>query len=126
MTPATTINEVIGRLDDIIVQCKSSNNRMGYFACLYRKMTIAVRDGIANGSFADGLRMERLDVIFANRYLQAWQAYNAGQPCTSAWCAAFNANKTHNLIVLQHLILGINTHINLDLALEYLVGDQLR
>ena len=114
---ATTINEVVAHLDNIIDWCRQRQSRMGYFACLYRKMTIAVQNGIAANSFEDGARMEQLDVIFANRYLQAWEAYTNQQKCTNAWCAAFNATATNHLIVLQHLILGINTHINLDLGI---------
>ena len=117
MIPATTIDEVISHLDNIIAWCKTKQNRIGYFACLYRKMTLAVKQGITNGSFENGQRMELLDVIFANRYLQAWEAYTNKKPCTNAWCKAFDATSNNNLIVLQHLLLGINTHINLDLGI---------
>lgn len=60
--------------------------------------------------------MVRLDVVFANRYLQAWHARQAGQPTTRSWQRAFEAaDRPH--IILQHLLLGINAHINLDLAI---------
>ena len=90
---------------------------MGYFANLYRSMTIAVRDGINQNKFEDGKRMEKLDIIFANRYLGAWDAYIHKKPCTNGWKYAFDACNNNDLIVLQHLILGINTHINLDLGI---------
>lgn len=128
MIQANNINEVITHLDSIIVWSKQHQSRIGYFATLYRKMTIAVQQGIANNSFKDGKRMELLDVIFANRYLHAWEAYVNKQPCTNAWCAAFNACNQKDLIVLQHLLLGINTHINLDLgiaAAEACPGDKI-
>src|SRR5438128_1028941 len=80
-------------------------------------MTKAVKQGIADHAFTDGKRMEVLDIIFANRYLSAWDAYVNKQKCSNAWCAAFDACNKNNLIVLQHLILGINTHINLDLGI---------
>lgn len=72
--------------------------------------------------------MEQLDVVFANRYLQAWEAYVNKQKCSNAWCAAFDACDNTKAIVLQHLILGINTHINLDLgiaAAETCPGDKI-
>jgi hypothetical protein len=128
MIVANTIDEVITQLDNIIEWSKQKQSRIGYFATLYRKMTIAVKQGIANNSFKDGKRMELLDCIFANRYLNAWQAYTTKQPCSNAWCAAFNACDSNNLIVLQHLMLGINTHINLDLgiaAAEACPGDKI-
>jgi hypothetical protein len=42
MLPAKNITEVITHLDDIIDQSIAKKSRAGYFACLYRKMTVAV------------------------------------------------------------------------------------
>ena len=117
MINATTIDEVIVHLDNIIAVCKQQQSRIGYFACLYRKMTLAVKQGIADNIFANGSRMELLDVNFANRYLQAWEANSKKERCTRSWSAVFASSATNSLIVLQHLVLGINTHINLDLAI---------
>lgn len=117
MIVANSIDEVITHLDIVIAWSTVNQSRVGYFATLYRRMTIAVQLGIHNNVFADGKRMERLDVIFANRYLQAWEAYINKKPCSTAWCKAFDSCSANNLIVLQHLLIGINTHINLDLAI---------
>lgn len=117
MIQANSINEVITYLDYIISWSKQKQSRIGYFASLYKKMTVAVKQGITNNQFEDGRRMEMLDIIFANRYLQAWEAYSNKEVCTNAWCTAFDAAAKNNLIVVQHLVLGINTHINLDLAI---------
>ena len=112
----TTIHEVINELDEIIKQCKASKSKLGYFAALYRAMTQSVLDAIETGYFDDGARMAHLDVLFAKRYLDAWNCYAQNQPCSPSWKTVFDARKEDNLVVLQHLILGINTHINLDLA----------
>lgn len=117
MIKATTLDEVIIHVDNIIEWCKQHQSRMGYFAVLYRRMTVAVKEGIVRNEFEDGKRMEMLDTIFANLYLQAWEAYINKQKCSNAWFATFNACGNENLIVLQQLILGINTHINLDLGI---------
>ncbi len=117
MKYAQSINEVITQLDDVIDWSKTHQSRIGYFASLYKLMTVAVQQGIINKKFDDGPRMEQLDVIFANRYLDAFYSYSNNKPCTNAWCKAFESCQTNNLVVLQHLILGINTHINLDLAI---------
>lgn len=128
MNQATTIAEVISKLDDIIAWSIDRNSRIGYFATLYRQMTVAIQQGILNNGFDDGKRMEELDVRFANRYFVAWDAYTNNQPCSDAWCAAFDACENSSLIVLQHLILGISTHINLDLCIataESCPGDKI-
>ncbi|MCB0558919.1 MAG: hypothetical protein H6573_31005 [Lewinellaceae bacterium] len=117
ITPARTIDEVLDALNHIIRTCEQEGSRQAYFALLYKIMTEAVRDGIQAGQFEDGARMEKLDVLFANRYLQAWSQYRQGQAPTQSWRLAFDACENDSPIVLQHLILGVNAHINLDLAI---------
>jgi hypothetical protein len=114
--PAASIDEVVSRLDAAIARSRRENSRLGYFACLYRSVTVRVDQGIAAGRFQDGPRMERLDVIFANRYLAALEAYQAGRRPTRSWVAAFDAARGGSLLILQHLLLGMNAHINLDLG----------
>ncbi|QEC67363.1 hypothetical protein FRZ67_08665 [Panacibacter ginsenosidivorans] len=111
-----TINDVVIRLDATVQQCIHTKNRAGYFAALYKRMTAAVAEGIQQHAFEDGPRMERLDVIFAKRYTDAYDAYYSGKPCSSSWKLVFDCCNNNNLTVIQHLLLGINTHINLDLA----------
>jgi hypothetical protein len=93
MIQAKSLTEVITHLDAIIAWSRQHRSRVGYFAALYRRMTIAVQHGIAVNNFADGKRMEALNVMFANRYLQAWEAYSNKQKCTNAWLASFDACK---------------------------------
>lgn len=112
---AKTIAEVISCLDEIITESIAKNSRMGYFACLYRKMTVAVLNGINDGMFEDGAKMEKLDVIFANRYIDAYYCNLGKAPLTSSWKSAFTAS-SHQYTVIQHLLMGMNAHINLDLG----------
>lgn len=114
---AATIDEVVEQLDLIIEWSISHSNRIGYFACLYRKVTIAVKDGIRQGVFLDGLRMERLDVNFANRFLEAFQLHQERRKCSNSWLLAFEKSGFWRPLVIQHLMLGMNAHINLDLGI---------
>lgn len=111
-----TIDEIILKLDEIVEKCKQQGLRSGYFAILYRHVTIRIKQGILAGEFEDNPRMERLDVIFAIRFIDAFEAYYNDQPLTESWKKAFEAADTSSLIVMQHLLLGINAHINLDLG----------
>lgn len=115
--PATTIDGVIQELDRIIDWAVDQSNRIGYFACLYRKVTVAVKEGINENVFEDGPRMERLDVIFANRFLEAFGQHQAHEPCTRSWLLAFEQTLFWRPLVIQHLMLGMNAHINLDLGI---------
>ncbi|WP_224361094.1 DUF5995 family protein [Hyalangium versicolor] len=113
---AKSIEEVISQLEVIIEECISNRSRLGYFAALYNRVTQSVREGIRQGEFLDGPRMERLDVMFANRYLTAYSQYKAGELPSRSWLKAFEAAGNPDLVVLQHLLIGMNAHINLDLA----------
>ena len=115
--PAHSIDEVIEQLDATIEWARANNSRLGYFPALYRRVTLRVKEGVADGSFDDGPRMERLDVIFANRYLAALAAWRGPGRPTAAWDYAFTQGGQFWPIVLQHLLLGINAHINLDLGI---------
>ena len=111
------IEGVIDRLSQIVVQTKAENSPLGYFAALYRKVTQQVKSDIDDGRFEDNAHMERLDVIFANRYLAAYDAFRAGRAPTPSWAFSFAVAQQWWPIVLQHLLLGMNAHINLDLGI---------
>ena len=114
---AKSIDEVVTILDNIILQTRDSKSKLGYFAALYRKVRIKIRDGIDNGFFDDGSRMKVLDVNFANRYFAAYDKQKNNDKPTESWHVAFKASHNWWSIVLQHLLLGMNAHINLDLGI---------
>ncbi|HXT64612.1 MAG TPA: DUF5995 family protein, partial [Pyrinomonadaceae bacterium] len=62
--PPQTIDEILADLDQIILRARNDQSRLGYFATLYRNVTIKVKEGIIAGAFEDGPRMEKLDVTF--------------------------------------------------------------
>jgi hypothetical protein len=111
------IDEVLARMDRNIDRCTLEQSRLGYFAVLYRGVTARVREGIAAGEFEDPARMERLVVIFANRYLDALAQFWDGKRPARSWLITFESSALARPIVLQHLLLGMNAHINLDLAI---------
>lgn len=115
--PAQDIDQVLAMLADIVAGALAAKSPLGYFPALYRQVTLKVKQGIAEGFFDDGPRMERLDTVFASRYLAARQAFLDGGQLSSCWQAAFQATKGDQLIILQNLLLGINAHINFDLGI---------
>jgi Family of unknown function (DUF5995) len=116
--PASTIDEVIDQLNGIIDTAIQEKDPIGIFPALYVVVTKKVKEGIQTGFFEDGPRMERLDVLFANRYLEAYHAYKTGGKPSDAWMASFRAAENGKLqLILQYLLMGINAHINLDLGI---------
>lgn len=114
---ASTIDEVIDLLEEIINDSKAKESTTGYFAALYKKVTISVKEKLNTGYFDDDQRMELLDVQFANRYFEAYFNYKNGNAITQSWEKAFKYSTDNKLIVIQHLLLGMNAHINFDLGI---------
>jgi hypothetical protein len=132
ITGVTTLDGVVDAIDSVIRWSIESSSRMGYFATLYKRITIAVRTAVAQGAFEDGPRMERFDVAFANRYFDALNGhFHPGrfpQP-TRSWQVTFDALVRPDPIILQHMLAGVNTHIDLDLGIsaqQFAAGVKLR
>lgn len=116
-TMPANIDEAIDALDDVVVWARSKRTRIGYFAALYRGMTLQVRKALNEGRFRQPDRLERLDVVFVNRYLDAVNGFRNGATVTMAWDYAFRAAADWWPTVTQHLLLGCNAHVNLDLGI---------
>ncbi|MFD0963501.1 DUF5995 family protein [Pseudofulvibacter geojedonensis] len=114
---ANNIDEVLSILENIIDESKQNNDTLGYFAALYKKVTRKVKEGIDQNYFDNNERMELLDVVFANRYIKAYYDYKERRDITNSWSQAFLLSKDYWPIVLQHLLIGMNAHINLDLGI---------
>jgi hypothetical protein len=112
----STIDEVLAELDSIIEQSRQENDYIGLFAYVYRRTTAAIQQGIVEDVFEDGPRMEHFDVYFANLYIQAHRNFRAQQPTSSAWQICFDA-RFIKMTALQHVLMGMNAHINLDLGI---------
>jgi len=84
---------------------------------LYRMVTRRIKEGIDRKEFEDNARMELLDILFAKRFIDAYDLYNNKQIPTQCWHVAFKAAEESRLLVMHHLLLGINAHINLDLGI---------
>jgi len=113
---ARNIDEVLAQLAVVIESSKVRRSRLGYFATLYRQVTLEVKRGIDEGLFDDGPRMDRFDTAFGNRYFEALVAWESGRKPPKCWRVAFDLLTNEDTIILQHLLLGVNAHINLDLA----------
>jgi hypothetical protein len=114
----STYDGAIEALGQIIQRCATNGDRNGYFAAMYLAVTRTVRQRSAEGHFEDAARMERFVTGFAGRYLRALAAWGEGRTCPAVWRAAFEAATRWRPIILQHLLLGMNAHINLDLGVS--------
>jgi hypothetical protein len=116
----TTIKEVIEALQSLIDWSIRAESRLGYFAALYKRITIAVGTAIEQGAFENGPRMERFDVAFAMRYFDAVNGhFHPGQfpKPARAWQVTFDGAHRPQPIIVQHMFVGVVAHILLDLGI---------
>jgi hypothetical protein len=106
------IDAVVTRIDEAVAAARLRRDRLGWFAAMYAQTTRSVRADVAAGRFDDAGRMEEFVTRFAARYLGPL----GGGAVPRSWQVAFDAARTGDNVILQHLLLGINAHINLDLA----------
>jgi hypothetical protein len=113
----TNINEVIYHLENIVNSAIRENDRIGYFAVLYLTVTKEIRNKINDNAFENAELVEQLDVVFANRFLDAYYNHQEKKGITTSWQLAFNAASSWHPLVIQHLFIGMNAHIGLDLGI---------
>jgi len=111
-----TVEALLARMDALLAPLEARKDPIRFFLATYRRTTLTVRDMVGRGDFTDSEWVERWDVAFANLYLDAVEAWEAGRPPPGPWGAAFGAAKEGlHLPPLRHLLLGMNAHINYDL-----------
>lgn len=91
---------------------RASTDAAGYFPALYSRITTDVAAAVERRGFQDGQRMDMLATTFASYYTRALRGTVLPPRC---WQASWDVRTEPNLLVVQHLLLGINAHVNHDL-----------
>jgi Family of unknown function (DUF5995) len=123
-----------GSIDDVIRELQSIEDDLGgrysrrtpglapadgvaSFNGLYLMTTLAVRDKLESGGFEEPGFIERADVLFADYYFAALKAAASGNEIPEAWKPLFKRrDKVTTVHPLQFAFVGMNAHINHDLA----------
>lgn len=111
-----SIDDVIIALTEIVANCKNAKNRSGYFAALYKRMTIAVKEGVAKradeiASLFDDVQQYLEDVWLPMKFLKRIGKtqqtdvlnFSIGAARKTAWAnavvlAGMNPNQQHAYI----------------------------
>jgi Family of unknown function (DUF5995) len=110
------IGELIGRMETLLGPLEARGDPGRYFLATYLRTTRAVEQELDRGGFLDPAWVERWDVAFADLYLDALETAEAGRRPPEPWAVAFAAGRRAGLPPLRHVLLGMNAHINYDLA----------
>ncbi len=117
--PYESLDGARDRLERLRESLSRRGDRRAVFLTIYTAMTRAVQRSIERGRFADSEWMRRYTVTFANYYREAFLAFEEGRvgAVPEPWRIAFGTAVAGDALVVQDAFLGINAHINYDLAL---------
>ena len=112
------VDLVIGNLEQITADAAARGDRIGYFSALYwltsRQMRLAIKERV----FERSVFLDRFDGEFASYYFNYYSQYRQfGYSSSPSWNLSFKAAQQEHHLILQHLVLGLNAHILVDLGL---------
>jgi hypothetical protein len=108
------VRDLLERMERLLAGFEAEGSPARHFLGTYLRTTRAVVDAIASGGFEDPAWVERWDVAFAGRYLDALEAHRIDpDSAPPTWRRAFGADPA--LPPEAHVLLGMNAHINVDL-----------
>jgi hypothetical protein len=108
---------VLTRMTTLVDQWEAAHDRRAIFLGCYRLMTQNMLDAIDTGRFQDDVWVSNLLHRFTDYYFAALDQFDQHSPDTPVvWQLAFDATRDEDVTTLQHLLLGVNAHINFDLV----------
>jgi hypothetical protein len=131
-TPYRDVADAHDRLVALHQHFEACEDRRAVFLAIYARTTAAIADRIDRGGFEDPDWVRAYLVAFADLYRRAVHADETGarDAVPGPWRLAFDAARDETCLVLQDAALGVNAHINYDLALALdhagLVDDRAR
>ena len=99
-------------IDELRSVALAADDASGYFPAMYARITSEVEAAAAAGRFVDPPRMEAFARAFAEWYPRL-RRDDARVP--GCWQAASDVAGDGRLMIVQHLLVGINAHVNHDL-----------
>jgi hypothetical protein len=117
LSPVERIEAVVQEMQARFAPLDAACDFRASFAITYLLTTRSVLDALRADAFEDPEWMGHLDQTFADLYFQAFDRYVDGEAVPEPWRYAFERAAQQVDNVLQDALLGINAHINYDLAL---------
>lgn len=109
--------EVLRRMDQYVVGWQQAGDQRHVFLSCYRMMTANMLLAIDANQFHDRHWVHTLLDRFAEYYFQALNCYDCGNEVPRVWQQVHQFSQANKLHQLQHLMIGVNAHINYDLVL---------
>jgi hypothetical protein len=113
---AGTIDEVIAAMQGLEKDLPPTDG-VRWFNRLYLDVTLAVRDYCRTGPLKAAPFLQQLDILFANKFFDAYDAAASGGNVPACWAPLFDARHDARVAPLQFAMAGMNAHIGHDLAI---------
>jgi hypothetical protein len=108
---------VVHRMTTLVDHWEAEHDRRAIFLGCYALMTCNMLNAIDAGHFHDAAWVNRLLHRFADYYFDALALYDQAVTNTPpVWKLAHDAARREKVMTFQHLLLGVNAHINYDLV----------
>lgn len=111
-----TLPEAVDGLTELESEFLQARDRRCIFLTIYVRMSREMERLLCAQRFLDNDWVERYTILFADYYRVALRAWQRRESPPKAWRAAFETAAGGKALVLQDALLGINAHINHDLA----------
>ena len=116
MDRSSDVAALLQRMERLLAPLEAAGDPARFFLATYLRTTRAVAAELRRGGVREPGWVEGWDVAFADLYLDAVEAAQAGRRPPEPWAVAFSAGDRDELPPLRHVLLGMNAHINYDLA----------
>jgi hypothetical protein len=104
-------------MNNHVQQWEAAHDRRSIFLGCYALMTANMLDALDTSRFADDAWVAQLLDRFAEYYFNALELYETRQPETPrVWQLAHDTAQREHVMTVQHLLIGVNAHINYDLV----------
>lgn len=121
----TSIDRQLSLMKEQLESFERRCDHRAAFLRVYTIMTTGVKDHLHKGTFLDPAWIEQVAIHFCSYYFQALDDFEAGRgrnhraqakPVPPAWQLAHTRAVSRKAFALQDVLLGMNAHINNDLA----------
>ena len=117
ITRLATLDDVIGALTALEAQHTARRDRRAVFVTVYTLMSQEMKRRIERGAFRDNEWVRSYTIAFANLYLRGARRFRQRSCRAQGMDDRLRDARGGDALVTQDLLLGINAHINHDLAL---------
>jgi len=113
-----TTDDTLGNISCLADTYFNSSNCLSVFLEVYKIVTTDLNNAINSGVFHNGTWMAEIAIAFGNMYRTALYEFLLGNltAVPGSWRIAHTLAKSDTGLVLEYLLLGMNAHINRDLA----------